>query len=225
MATKDIWRVWGQESGEVRIRNEGGKGVVYADQIVISDVSGDGIKVGDVASSAYGWRDITGRIEVRGVAATDPDWAQIASTGFYAYDFSVNDTVWISYHIPHDFVPGTDVHFHVHWMPDGTDANIVKWQFQVAYAKGFDQEAFPLASPTTLTCQEAGPGVAYQHMVTETAAVDLGITEPDGHILAIIKRLTNGGTENTDEIFVFDADVHYQSTNMATVGKAPSFYG
>jgi hypothetical protein len=131
----------------------------------------------------------------------------------------------MTFHIPHDIVPGADIHLHVHWLPSGTDVNTVKWEFSYTFAKGFDQEAFDSAG-STISCEEAGPGVAYQHMVTETAAITISeLTEPDGILHVRVKRVTNGGTDNADTIFMLTSDVHYQSTNIATIGKAPSFYG
>ena len=216
---------WGKLKGFFNAFTVSGTETVSLNNLTIPDTSGKGIKVGDESSQAYGWRDITGEIRTRGVGATDPDWTQVGSGALYQYSFAVNDQCWFAYHIPHDYVPGSDFYLHVHWAPSGTSTNTVKWQWVYAYAKGFNQEAFS-STGTTITAEQAGPGVALQHMVTETVAIDgSAITEPDGHIWVNLKRITNGGSENADTIYVFDADVHYQSTNMATAGKAPSFYG
>ena len=201
-------------------------GDIATDSLVLADTSGEGIRLGDADTSSFGWRDITSSIEVRGVAATDPSWEQVDATGFYAYNFGVGDKVWMTYHIPHDIVPNADIHLHAHWFPDGTNANPVKWQFTYAYAKGFNQQAFPLGSPTVVTVEQASPEVQYQHMVAETVAQTVaGLSEPDGMIHVIIERITNGATENTDGIFMLTSDIHYQSTNMTTINKAPNFYG
>lgn len=133
------------------------------------------------------------------------------------------------FHIPHDIVPSSDIHLHAHWISNGTNTNTVKWEFEYAFAKGFDQANFDLSALTTqagtITAEQAGSGSAYRHMVTETAAITLSaLTEPDGMIMVHITRITNGGTNNTDDIFLLTADVHYQSTNLATTGKAPNFY-
>lgn len=185
--------------------------------------------VGPTAPGSTGWRDITSEISLRGGGATNPTWSQLGSTVFYGYKFAVNDEVWMNFHVPHDILPGSDVHLHAHWIPDGTNTQPVKWQWDYAYAKGFGQAAFDLAGLTTdagtITAEEAGPGTAYTHMVTESAAITLaGLTEPDGMITVNLTRITNGGTENTDGIFLLTSDVHYQSTGIATVGKAPNFY-
>ena len=169
-----------------------------------------------------GWRDITSEIKARGTGPTDPNWAQINATAFWAYQFSLNDTVWMSFHIPHDYIKGTDVYFHTHWIPDGTNANSVVWEFTYAYAHGHNQAAFNLAG-TVITATQAVSGTQYQHYVTETNAVTIAM-EPDGIIEIQVRRITNGGTNNTDGIFLLTADIHYESNNSATLNRAPDFY-
>ena len=172
----------------------------------------------------FGWRDITGEVLTRGVGATDPAWTQIGAGPFSAYAFAVNDVCWMAYHIPHDIVPNTDIHLHTHWLTDGTETAIVKWEYTYTYAKGFNQSAFNVTG-TTVTAEEAASGTAYQHMVTETAAISIdGLSEPDGIVYVRIRRVTNGATDNTDTIFMLTSDVHYQSTDQSTYGKSPNFY-
>jgi len=170
----------------------------------------------------YGWRDITGAIDTRGVGPTDPAWTIVGSGPFYDYSFALNDEAWFNFHIPHDIASNV-IHIHTHWYPSGTNVQPVKWQYTYTLAKGFNQEAFS-STGTVVTAEEAGPGIALQHMVTETAAITLpNLTEPDGLLKVHVKRVVNGGTDNTDTIYVAEVDVHYISDNMATPGKAPDF--
>ena len=173
---------------------------------------------------AVEWHDIISEVKSRGVGATDPSWAVINGTVFSAYSFAVNDQVWMDFHIPHDYKKGTDIYLHAHWLPDGTDANSVKWQFQYAYAHGHDQAAFPLGSATTITAEQTVGGTQYQHYITETAAITITDMEPDGMLFTCITRITNGATNNTDGIFLLTSDVHYQSTNRGTLNRSPDFY-
>lgn len=176
-------------------------------------------------SAEFGWRDITGQVLVRGVAATDPAWTQISTSPFSAYKFDVNDFVWFIFHIPHDIVPGADIHFHAHWITDGTATGVVKWEWTYMYAKGFNQENFNVTG-TVVTAEQAAAGTAYRHMVTETSGVSIpGLTEPDGIVYVRLRRVTNGGTDNADGVFLLTSDIHYQTTDAATIGKAPNFYG
>ena len=170
-----------------------------------------------------GWRDITSEVKARGVGATDPGWAQIGATVFYAYQFAIGDKVWMSFHVPHDYKKGSDIYLHAHWLPDGTNANSVKWTFTYSYAHGHDQAAFNLTG-TAISAEQTVGGTQYQHYVTETAAITITDCEPDGIIEVMIERVTNGATDNTDGIFLLTADVHYESTNRATLNRAPDFY-
>jgi len=195
----------------------------YLKALNVGGKSGEGIKVQSPPNADWGWRDILGPIEVRGSGVNDPTWTQVGATPFAGYVFEIDDECWAIYHIPHDIVPGADIHFHAHWLSDGTNQNTVKWEFTYTFAKGFGQEQF--SSGTTIAAEEAASGTAFTHYVTETAAVTIpGLTEPDAIIYVHLARVTNGGTENTDNIFLLTADVHYQSTNIATPGKAPGFY-
>ena len=180
-----------------------------------------------VVASDIGWRDITAQVTTRGVGATDPAWTQIGSGPFYAYSFALNDVAWFTYHIPHDIVRDAPIHLHAHWMSDGTNANSVKWEWYYTFAQGFDQENFD-STGTLIEAEEAiseSPITAYRHMVTETAAITIpGLDEPDGLLQVRIRRVTNGATDNTDEIFLLESDVHYLSNSLATPYKSPNFY-
>ena len=171
-----------------------------------------------------GFRDITSEVKARGTGPSDPSWSVINGTAFSAYKFGVGDKVWMSFHIPHDYIEGTELYFHSHWLPDGTDTDSVKWQFTYAYAKGHDQAAFDLGSPTVVSAEQTVGGTQYQHYVTETVAQTIAGCEPDGIIEVAVERITNGGTDNSDDIFLLTADIHYESNNHATVNRAPNFY-
>ena len=184
----------------------------------------EGIKIGDDSTGAYGWNDITSEVIVRGVGASDPTWSIINGGAFSAYKFGVGKKCWMSFHLPHDYAKGTDIYLHAHWIPDGTDTNSVKWQFTYSYAHGHNQAAFLLASPDVISAEQVVGGTIYQHYVTETTAITIPDMEPDGIIEVAIERVTNGGTNNTDGIFLLTCDVHYQSTGVATLNRSPNFY-
>jgi hypothetical protein len=209
----------------------------YTDADFLTDrdfiwLGGDGInrqgaKFGTATVNDFGWGDILGEINVRGTGAADPSWTQIGTTIFYDYKFDVNDECWINFHVPHDYAPGTDIYFHTHWTADGTNDQTVKWQFEFAYADGygnFFSTPFPLATPTTITAEEAAAGNPFVHMITESAAVTITGMEVDGMIKVKLKRITNGGTDNTDAIFLMMSDIHYQTTGIPTKNRNPNFY-
>jgi len=171
------------------------------------------------------WRDLVGQLTVRRAAGAGvPVWTQIGSTGFYFYKFAVDDDIQVTFHVDHDFAVGTSMFFHAHWFKDGTNVQPVKWQFKVAYAHGHQRGAFDFTSPTTDTVQVVPATDAYTHQISELAVgMDLSY-EVDGLIHVNLKRITNGGTDNTDGIYLMTSDAHYQCDRYGTLNRSPDFY-
>jgi hypothetical protein len=187
-------------------------------------INGDLIVNGEI-TMAPGWRDLVGQIEVRGVGSNDPSWAQMGAGPFRAYKFGLNDEVWITYHIDHDYAPGSLIYLHTHWTPSGTDPNSVKWQFDYTITKGHEQQQIDV-NGTIITSEQTPEGTAWTHHISEIiAGLDGNVAEPDALVKVRVKRITNGGTDNTDDIFLLTTDCHYQADRLSTPNKAPNFYG
>lgn len=171
------------------------------------------------------WRDLLGQIVTRRAAGAGvPVYEAINGSIFYGYNFAVNDSVQVIYHIDHDFAVGSAIFYHAHWLRVGTNVQPVKWQFSIAYSHGHQRGAFPFASPevTTVT-QTPDPDTLTHHIAEIATGIDLDY-EVDGLVVLNVKRLTNGGTENTDNVYLLMCDCHYQADRMGTVMKAPNFY-
>lgn len=138
--------------------------------------------------------------------------------------FAVNDFVFTpGFHIKHGIKPGSKIYPHVHWTTDGTDTNTVKWELSITIAKGHNQEAFP--ADTVIELEQAGSGTAWQHMIVEASdAQALDAPEVDSVVMMRFRRITNGGTNNTDDVFGLFVDIHYQKDRFGTPQKAPDFY-
>lgn len=193
---------------------------------VLAKDQGAGIKV-DLDAPTWGWRDITSEIDARGTGANDPTFASYTGTAFYLHSFSatVMQQAWVVFHIPHDYVPGTDLYLHTHWSNAAATPNTgnVVWGFEYSFAKGHNQAAFPASSTVKVT--QACPSTRYLHNIAETAAITIPALEVDGLLMVRVYRdAANVADTCTDAVFMHTVDVHYQSTNMATKGKAPSFY-
>lgn len=194
--------------------------------LVLPKTTTTGIKV-DPTTPTWGWREITSEIDARGSGANDPTFTVYTGTNFYAHQFSETtmQQVYVTYHVPHDYVPGTDIYLHVHWSNAAATPNTgnVIWGFEYSYAKGHNQAAFPAS--TTVTVTQACPATRYQHNIAETTAITISELEVDGLIMVRVYRdAADGGDTCTDAVFLHTSDIHYQSTNMATKGKSPDFY-
>jgi hypothetical protein len=196
-------------------------------KLVLPKTTGLGIQV-DLAAPTFPWRDLTGDITVRGSGAADPTFATYTGTVMRQYSFSATteQEVFIVFHVPHDYVPSTNIYLHAHWSNAAATPNTgdVVWGFDYSFAKGFNQEAFPAF--TTITVTQACPATRYQHNIAETTAITIAsLTEPDGLILVrAYRKAADGADTCTDAVFLHTVDIHYQSTGIGTKNKVNNFY-
>lgn len=200
------------------------------DNIIFSGTVGEGQKV-DIATPTFSWQDLLGEITIRGVAATDPTFTTYRGN-IRQYQFNVGDLVTNNFHILHNHAPGLDYYIHVHWshISAAVTTGSVTWSFEISYAKGHDQAAFP--APKTITVTQNGSTTQYQHMIAEVAFTaetadathfDRDDIEVDGVIMVATSLNANTLNAATDP-FVHYIDIHYQSISIGTKNKAPNFY-
>lgn len=171
------------------------------------------------------WRDLVMPLIPPNAGGTIPTVTQIGTSGISMPLWQINDQMWVAWHMQHDYALSTPVYFHVHWLVDGVSTNTVKWEFNYYHAKGHNQAAFPLGGAgTIITAEQAASGTAFKHMITETSGVTITALEPDSVILARIRRITNGGTDNPNNVFGFMTDLHYQANTPGTKNRSPNFY-
>ncbi len=211
--------------------------VTVNDNLILSSTSGEGIKV-DPSAPTFGWKDLLGEVSPKSTGAGSPTLSTFRAGQVRAYSFNSGDDYDGSFHIPHDWVPGTDIYLHTHWAHNGTAISgslVLNWY--LTYAKGHNQAVFPaeINNTQTITTTSIGTHPQYQHFIDEIqistaggSGTQLNTTnlEPDGLILFRMDATTiptiTGGTPNHP--FVLSLDLHYQATNIATKNKAPNFY-
>lgn len=171
------------------------------------------------------WRDLITPLRVPTSGPTIPVLTTVGSSVIRHPAWAINDQLWTDWHIQHDYAPGTDVYFHMHWHSSGTNTAVVVWEFTYYHARGNNQDNFAFGGAgTVVTASQAAHGTAYRHMITETAAITIANLEPDSMLCTRIRRITNGGTDNADTIFGFQADLHYQALSIGTKNRVPNFY-
>lgn len=180
---------------------------------------------------APGWRDEKSDIMIREQGTRDPAWTQIGATGFWAWAMlgtGVQEKeFWTNIHINHDYRIGSPVYIHVHWIPETAATGDVVWVFQIAAAKGHNQQAFNFAAPNTFTVTQAAPGVQYQHMIAEISDTDAaallatGRIEPDSVLHVKVTRNPVGADTYGAIAFVDYCDAHYQVSRFATKNRTP----
>lgn len=172
-----------------------------------------------------GWRDLKAPfIAGKLVGLSDPTLVPVGPTGnTKQFKFDIGDEVLFIFHIDHDILEGSTIYPHVHWTTNGTDTNTVKWELNLTMADRLAGTPDIFEAEIQFHLEEAATGTAWSHMVTEDPT---GFTTPsvDGVILGHLKRVTNGGTNNTDNIIGLFCDLHYQVYGYATKNRAPDFY-
>lgn len=204
-----------------------------SDTIVLPKTSGKGIKV-DTATPIFGWRDIIGNVQPKATGVGSPA-RSVYRGNIGDYAFALNDVCDFMFHLPHDYAPGTDLYFHVHWSHnDGTSVtgNAV-FTFYYAYSKGHNQAIFPAEKTLTLTyaTTDLATTPQYRHRIEETAMTgatagavltDRALIEVDGLVQGTLK-LTGIPTFGAGgKLFIHTCDIHYQSTGIATSQKSPN---
>jgi hypothetical protein len=194
-----------------------------------------GIKV-DTTTPTFPWKDILGRIDVI-TSAPNPATITNYRNGIYQAEFHEQDCVFVNFHMPHDYVVGTDIFMHVHWSHTSSvvTGGSVTFGIEMTYAKGHGQGAFGTTS--TLSISQNASLDGYEHMVAEAqasvsggspVALDRDLLEPDGVLLCRIFLDSNDITTSNMSVptpFVHFADIHYQSTGIGTKNRSPGFWG
>lgn len=191
-----------------------------------------GIKI-DVDNPDFGWGDIVGTIiSAHGTSAENAYIGGIKQT-----QFAEEEDAYVSFHMPHEYVPGTELFLHVHWSHNSAvvTGGTVTWAFEVTYSKGHNQAEFNI--PVIVSIVDAASNLQYHHRIAETVAttpgggptlLDTNLIEVDGILLCRLYLDSNDIVTSDASVvnpFVHFVDVHYRSSGIPTKEKSPNFYG
>ena len=183
-----------------------------------------------------GWKDLLGAVRPKITGAGSPTLA-VLTGNVKAFNYAVGEEGDNDYHLPHDYLPGSDLFLHPHWTHNGTNiSGSFAMDIFMTYAKGHQQASFHAEKILTIT--DSALTIANTpslfHRIPEmqmstpggsASQLDTDILEVDGMIIlhydvTAIPTITGG----TGKPFILTLDIHYQSTNLTTPQKAPNFY-
>lgn len=190
------------------------------DELIIQKAGETLVKKIQVDDLFGGWRDIFPIQFETGSGPSAPTWTALTAN-CYAWAFGVNDEMWLTFHTDHDIKQSATMYQHVHWTTSGTNVQPVRWEITTISAAGHGAGVF--GAETVLNLDGTPSGVALTHEVTEDAT-GIATTLPDNMLIERIKRVTNGGTDNTDTVFFLTADIHYPTQMFSTKNRNPNFY-
>lgn len=172
-----------------------------------------------------GYEDLkpTGGYQPQGASA--PGSVDFGVHRLISFSGTTNERLTNIYHIPHDFVEGTDIFVHIHHLPTAVSpTGEVTWRVHMRYAQGYQFGNYSGADVVQDITLDLGAisAVQYDHIINEGAALndtDFGsVLRTDGIIIMTIERLGATDSNNADQIFI-EADIHYKSDKSATVNR------
>jgi len=188
------------------------------------------------ASTTVGWRDLPTTPIGNALGGREPSFLQVETSFMYGLRFTdagagSEKLLYYSIHINHDYVMGTRVYPHVHWLSGNVvTTTTVGWAWEYAAVKGHGQQALPV-SGTITTAATALNGIPYIHYVTEVSdanAIPATNLEPDTVIYFKFLRDSASaygtGDNCVTSVWVTFVDAHYLSTDGGTPLKSPPFY-
>jgi hypothetical protein len=216
--------------------------------IVVPKGSGAGIKIDPtLASPDFGWKDLIGQINPHVGGGTAPASSLIRGTATHirAWSFTANQVIDdVTFHMPHDYVPGTDIFAHIHWTHSGTSISgnlVMDWY--VTYCKGYNQASQTFAAEKNITQTIPTANVAaypqYGHFIEEfqlssstpdATHIDRALLEVDGllkigMVATTVPTINGAPGGSVNAPFILMVDLHYQATGVATKGRNyPNFY-
>lgn len=170
-----------------------------------------------------GWRDNIMQF-VKGSPGVNAPTLTTLGNGALLYEFGVNDSVHVEFHVDHDVLPNSLAYPHIHFLSTSamTAGQTVTWNFTYVSAIGYSQGASLTGTRTVInmTYTADGTEIAGEHIILE-ATTGVTLVEPDQVLLAEYTYTggTHGGT-----IYGIMGDLHYQSDREVTLNKAPNFY-
>lgn len=196
---------------------------------VMSHFKGDGIKL-NTEDPVFGWHDLVSPITIdTGAATGKPTFATLVGN-IKKYQFKVGDSTYHSFHLPHDYLPGSDLYIHVHWTHNSqiVTGGSTTWSFEATYAKGYNQAQFN--TPSTVSATQTVINTPLTHQIAEVqlssvsgigGKLDSNNIETDG-LLFVRTNLTDS-TIGVDPFMMF-CDIHYQSTGRPTKNRNHDFW-
>ena len=173
------------------------------------EVNADTLSSLSVSYSDTYWDDLQVNISsVRLHPSNQPTWTAYKGGYVLSFDEGDDDEIYFVAQLPHKYMHGSNIEFHLHLaFPDGNSGD-VDWTFTYSWANMGD--AFPAF--TTVNTQISSPGVADKHLYSVIINPIDG-TGKKGSSVLICSLTRNGGSANdtySNNVYLVALDFHHQ---------------
>lgn len=172
-----------------------------------------------------GWQNLNGDIRVG--TTTPPTYVDYKGIQLLSFDSSTNQEVSVQFHLPHDFVSGSDIYLHSHVVSPTASVGTVRWGFSMMHAGEWATgDPTPTAdqyfsTPTTLYGENYKTALDQDlHRLVMTNPLNIPALLPDNIILCRYWRdAIHANDTYPDPVFLLYVDLYYQSQKFGTVNR------
>jgi hypothetical protein len=165
------------------------------------------------------WTDV--RIAVGNVtipAVQQPSWVDYKGSKVLAFADQANDAneerVFFVAQLPHSYVEGSDITFHLHWVGEDNTAGDVAWEF--SYSWGNVNDAFP--AETIVVAVDSNSGVTDTQMIASVGTLDGTDKKISSMLLCSLRRNSSNvaDTFTGKDAYFLEADFHFQQNTLGS---------
>lgn len=162
------------------------------------------------------WDDVSiAMAQVRQPASSAPTWTPYKGSQVPAFSPTQINALYFSAQLPHSYLEGTDIEFHIHIAyPDNGAGNSV-WYFTYSWANDGDPFPDPTMSPQVII---ASPTVANNHQLAEIIAVMDGTNKEISSVLICMIQRTGTHVSDTyaSDIYLVSGDFHFMKDTLGS---------
>jgi len=179
-----------------------------------SEFEADGTLKMNGAATVF--NDINLSANALGTGASSPSKAAIASTTIRTYAFNgtaTADELHGSFEIPHSYKEGSNLSFHVHWMPTTAGAGDVKWQLEYFWIN----EGGTASTSDTVSITTTAGGTAWVEKISTFADISGASKTSQGRFaFRIFRDPSDVADTYGDSAALLDVGVHFEEDTIGS---------
>jgi len=181
------------------------------------------------ARTSIGWQSSPGSIDTSGIG--NPP-TKVAYKGLFQankFDPTFQQEFTVTFHMPHDYVPGTPIVPHGHILSDTASTGVVRWGFDMTWASGFNanlggtptgEQIF--SAPATMYI-EVNMTAAYQdtQLILEypTPIYLTGLDSESVFIMRVFRDAAHINDTYPDGVYLLRVGLYYQCQGFGSVNR------
>jgi hypothetical protein len=193
--------------------------------IVTRAIKGSALSYGELdgnfidldSRTTVGWQNLNGDMNIAGIPSP-PTMSVYQGVYLPSFDPDNIQECTVVFHMPHDYIPGTDIYPHGHFMSATNGTGTLRWGFTLSFANEGDAFTTPGTSYVEHTMTAGMKDV--HHLVETPTPVSIPTLSYDSIVFMRVWRdATHVNDTYPDPIFLVQVDLYYQSQGFGTVAR------